>query len=571
MENMLWYKNPAKTWTEALPLGNGKLGAMVFGGIASERIQLNEDSVWSGGFRDRNNPDAKDNLDKVRSLLKEGKIAQAEDLARYSLSGTPEYQRTYQTLGDVSIKFQGMDVAENNPDGYIRSLDLANAICAVGYTHNGYKYEREIFVSKPANAIVIKLTTDNPDGMSFDARLIRNRLCERSGSMGSGDGKVFVDGVNGGANGISFCFMMSGKVPASSDGDYADDDPSGEKHVCVRNHRLSENEPEMRTVCEYLVFRGVKEALLYVTAYTSYRCADPATVCKDTLVSMQLISYDRLKSEHISDYQQYEKRMTLEISDRENTPDLPTDERLTRFQEDKKDIGLIELYFRYGRYLLISCSRPGSLPANLQGIWCNDYLPPWDSKYTININTQMNYWPAEVCNLSDMHMPLFDHIARMYENGIHTARTMYGARGFVAHHNTDIWGDTAPQDTSISSTYWVMGAAWLCLHIWDHYIYTLDTKFLEQYFYLLRDAAVFFIDVLLDNGNGEMVMSPTSSPENVYVLPDGAKGRLCQGCAMDSQILTELFKDCIAACHVLDTEAYLAVELEKLIKKLPKT
>jgi alpha-L-fucosidase 2 len=535
-ESQLWYKNPAKEWTEALPIGNGRLGAMVFGGVQQERIQLNEDSLWSGGFRDRNNPEAKANLEQIRSLLKAGKIPQAEELARFSLTGLPEFQRAYQTLGDLFINFRGMD---GGCEDYIRSLDLDNAVSAVSFIIGGYRYEREIFASAPANVIVMRLATTNPKGVSFDARIVRSRFLDHCGKI---DGEtVFLDGITGGGNNISFCCMMTG---AAKNG-------------------------EMKAIGEYLVFNNVCEAFLYINASTNFRNANPSSDCLSVLKAAKDSGYDQILKEHITDYQKIERRVFFKLKTDDTASRLPVNERLELFQKNFQDIKLIELYFRYGRYLLISCSRPGTLPANLQGIWCNDFLAPWDSKYTININTQMNYWPAESCNLSECHLPLFEHIKRMYENGQHTAREMYGARGFVAHHNTDIWGDTAPQDTWIPATYWVLGAAWLCLHIWEHYQYTLDKDFLKEYFYLLRDSSLFFVDYLTENGRGEMIISPSVSPENIYVLPDGVSGSLCNGCAMDSQILTELFNACIGASRILGAEPEFENELAALVKKLP--
>jgi len=535
-DSSLWYKKPAKEWTEALPIGNGRLGAMVFGGVSHERIQLNEDSLWSGCFRDRNNPEAKANMEQIRSLLKAGKIPQAEELTRFSFSGLPEFQRTYQTLGDLFINFRGMD---GECEEYVRLLNLENAVSSVSFKIGGYGYEREIFASAPADVIVMRFATTNPRGISFDARLLRNRLCDHCGKI---DGEtVFIDGVTGGDNGISFCCMLAGAAKFG----------------------------EMNAIGEYLVFNGVREAFLYINASTSFRSANPSVDCLSVLKSAKDSDYDHILKEHIEDYQKIERRMSLKLKTDNAASSLPTNERLELFQKDFSYIKLIELYFRYGRYLLISSSRPGTLPANLQGIWCNEFLPPWDSKYTININTQMNYWPAENCNLSECHLPLFELIKRMYENGRRTAHKMYGARGFVAHHNTDIWGDTAPQDTWIPATYWVMGAAWLCLHIWEHYQYTLDKNFLQEHFFLLRDSALFFVDHLVENERGEMIISPTVSPENTYILPDGVSGCLCNGCAMDSQILTELFKACIGASRIMGTESELEDELSALIKKLP--
>jgi len=534
-EYQLWYKNPAKEWVEALPIGNGRIGAMVFGGIPQERVQLNEESIWSGGFRDRNNPEAKTNLEQIRSLLKAGNVSEAEELARFSLSGLPEFQRSYQTLGDLFINFHGMD---GKHEEYTRLLNLENAVSVVSYKIGGYSYEREIFASVPADVIVMRLSTTNPAGISFDARLVRNRLCDHCGKI---DGEtVFFDGVSG-SSGILFYCMMTG---AAKNG-------------------------KMNAMGEYLVFKSVSEAYLYINAVTSFRSQNPSADCLSVLDAAKKSGYEHILKEHIADYQEIERRVSLKLTKDNEVSCLPVNERLELFQKDFSDIKLIELYFRYGRYLLISCSRPGTLPANLQGIWCNEFLPPWDSKYTININTQMNYWPAEICNLPECHLPLFEHIKRMYENGRHTADVMYGARGFVAHHNTDIWGDTAPQDTWIPATYWVMGAAWLCLHIWEHYQYTLDKNFLQENFYLLRDSALFFVDYLMENEHGQMIVSPTVSPENTYITPGGAYGCLCNGCAMDSQILKELFEACIGASKILNEESEFENELAALVKKLP--
>jgi len=532
-ESILWYEQPAGKWTEALPIGNGRMGAMVFGGIKSERVQLNEDSVWSGGYRDRNNPDAKKSLTEIRSLLRIGKVQEAENLSRYTLTGTPEYQRTYQTLGDLFLTFQNIPETSE----YKRCLSLEEAITFTEFTADGFKYKREVLASAPADVITIKLTTENPDGLSFDARIVRNRFCENTGSLNADT--VFFNGTNGGANGISFHCMMTGEADGG----------------------------QMLTMGEYIVFKKVKKAILYITAATSFRYEDTLNACKTVLQKAKEKGYERIRAEHIHDYQTLENRVTFCLGESESL--LPTDKRLTLIQQGQTDQNLIALYFRYNRYLLISCSRPGSLPANLQGVWCNDFLSPWDSKYTININTQMNYWPAETCNLSECHLPLFEHLHRMFPKGKETAQKMYGARGFVAHHNTDIWGDTAPQDTWIPATYWVMGAAWLCLHIWEHYEFTHDEIFLCEHFDLLKNACLFFLDFLIENESGELVISPTASPENAFLLPDGKTGTLCEGCAMDTQIITELFLACEQICHILKKDIDFALLLKNYRGKLP--
>lgn len=535
-ETSLRYNSPARQWTEALPVGNGRLGAMVFGGIEAERIQLNEDSVWSGGYRNRNNPEAKTQLDKIRALLQAGDVEEAEKAVRYSISGTPEYQRTYQTLGDLYVTFHNIP---KNVQSYTRTLNLEEAVSATHYMADGHAYEREVFASAPSDIIALRLTTTNPDGMSFDARLIRERFCENTGKVD--DCTVFFDGINGGDNGISFCCMMTGGNTGGN----------------------------LQATGEYLVFQNVTEACIYITARTNYRSENPAEYCKMILGNVKQKTYEEMRAAHVKDYMLLEQRVSICLNSSPDNAALPTDERLIQFRENPTDMGLVELYFRYGRYLLISSSRPGTLPANLQGIWCDEFKPPWDSKYTINVNAQMNYWAAETCHLSECHLPLLEHIKSIHKNGIETARSMYGARGFAAHHNTDIWGDTAPQDTCGTATYWVMGAAWLCLHIWEHYQYTLDNSFLGEYYYLLKDACLFFVDFLTENGKGELVVSPTVSPENTYILPSGKQAALCAGCSMDTQILHELFTACAEACVVLNKDRDFADILIRMISKLP--
>lgn len=543
MEHKLWYQQPANLytdWTEALPVGNGRLGAMVFGGIQQERIQLNEESLWSGGFRDRANPYAKQELHNIRRLLKEDKIEEAQDLARYSLSGTPEYQRTYQTLGDLYINFQGLsDVVSD----YERSLCLDEAVATTTYTIGGYQYKREVLASYPQDVIAIHMSSDNPEGFSFDARLIRDRFCETSGSNGN---KVFVAGTNGGENGISFHSMMVA------------DAVNGTCYV----------------MGEYIIGRQVQEVTLYVTAATSFRTKDTYATCEQLLDSALTTGYTLIRGEHIQDYKELESRVVLDLTQHVSSQDKQnqtTDLRLRNVQNGHDDIGLYALYFRYGRYLLISCSREGCLPANLQGIWCGEFQPAWDSKYTININAQMNYWPAEITNLSECHVPLVEHLRRMKQHGQDTAQLMYGARGMVAHHNTDVWGDTNPQDTWIGSTYWVMGAAWLCLHVWQHYQYTKDLVFLQDNMDLLTEACLFFVDFLIENDRAELVVSPTVSPENTFYLDNGKIATLCEGCTMDAQILRELFQAYLEASDLLKTYDDIHPQIKLMLQKLPET
>ncbi|MCL2819500.1 MAG: glycoside hydrolase family 95 protein [Oscillospiraceae bacterium] len=550
-ESLLWYKQPANIdkWTEALPVGNGRLGAMVFGGTQFERIQFNEDSVWSGGYRDRTNPFAKKELENIRSLLRAGKINEAEDLTRYAFTGTPEFQRCYQTLGDLFINFYNLPGGIND---YKRSLSLDDAIASTSFTAGGYGYRREVLASNPADVITVKLTTDNPDGISLDARLVRGRYSEKTGTIG--DNMIYLSNFDG----MEFHWVMSAEQTGG----------------------------KINAMGEYIIVKNAKEVVFYITAVTEFRSKDTLGDCKRILSKAQSCGYETIRNEHIKDYSSLESRVSLSLSGGEqgnkqgsqqdnqqagSKNELPTDERLKNVKLGETDLGLYELYFRYGRYLLISCSRPGTLPANLQGIWCNDFLAPWDSKYTININTQMNYWLAENCNLPECHNPLFEHMFRMAPKAAEIAQSMYGARGIVAHHNTDIWGDSAPQDTWIPATYWVMSLAWFCLHIWEHYEYTLCGDFLAEHYDLMKNTCLFFADFLIENERGELVVSPSVSPENVYILPDGTHGTLCEGCTMDSQILDELFNAMKSTCRILNKDADFAELIETMHKKLPKT
>ena len=539
----LWYKEPAKDWNEALPIGNGRLGAMVFGGIFSERIQLNEDSVWYGGPVDRNNPAAKKYLPEIRELIFAGRLKEAEELAKLALSGMPEGQRAYQTLGDMNLYFNEDKVEYEN---YNRELDLNEAIVRVSFSSNGINYEREVFATAVDGVIAIRIKADQKGAISFRLNLNRGKLMDQVLPLDSST--LLMKGHCGGEGGSIFRAM----VKAVNRGGQVD------------------------TIGENLLVNAADELILYLAAETSFRHRDPLLVCEDRIRNALEKGYTAIKEDHIMDYRELFGRVELELfNDESLTEDLsllPTDLRLERLREGKEDLQLISLYFQFGRYLLISSSRPGSLPANLQGLWNDSFTPPWDSKYTININTQMNYWPAEVCNLSECHYPLFDLLERMRINGRRTAREMYGCRGFTAHHNTDIWADTAPQDIYIPASYWPLGAAWLSLHLWEHYQYTCDKEFLATAYETMKEAALFFLDYLVeDPESGYMVTCPSVSPENTYILPNGEQGCLCKGASMDFQIITELFNACIEANRITGKKDFVFVqELEDTLEKMPE-
>lgn len=545
LSNRLWYKQPATRWEEALPLGNGRIGAMAHGYVNSEYFQLNEDSCWCGGFRDRNNPDSLKALPVIRQMLFEGRIAEAESLIMKSMSGIPRSQYPYQTLGDFKF-YMGHG---NNAENYIRELDIANAIYRCSYTVDGVSYSREAFISARDNCLVCRIQADKPGSLSVSAELYREPFDTATVKTGEPLDWVLTEteqrrcGImcygNTGCGGVDFAFEL---------------------RAVTRGGKVS-------VIGESLEASGADEVLFVLTACTGFREKALAKANDRVIQAALEYSYEELKSRHIADYRSYYDRVTLKLGEASASEDIPTDVRLKALTENGEDKVLEELYFNFGRYLLISGSRPGSLPLNLQGIWCHDYTPAWCSKYTININLQMNYWPVEICNLSELHLPLFDHIKRMVPNGRVTAEKMYGCRGWTAHHNTDLWGDTAVQDHWIPGSYWAMGAAWLCTHQWTHYLYTGDIAFLRDSFPIMREAALFFLDFLVDY-KGYLVTSPSVSPENTYVLPNGEQGAITFGATMDNQIIRDLFGQCIAAAKILEVKDELNEQIKAALSKI---
>lgn len=538
-EQRLWYKKPAGSWNEALPIGNGRLGGMIFGHPAKEQIQLNEDSIWYGDPIDRNNPDAFKNLPVIRKLLSGGRIKEAERLAVMAFSGVPESQRPYQTMGELFLNFE---IDEGSAGFYTRELNLENAIVTVGFTLNGVKYTRQYFSSAADQVMVIRITSDKLGAINFTANLRRGRYLDAVKASAGNTLTMFAS--CGAEKGIRFCTMV----------------------------RAIHEGGTVSTIGENLVVEGADAVTLLLSAATSFYRQDYQAQCAEYLDNAAVKGYAALLADHAADYDRFYNRVSLKINNgnvKDDKDSLDTAERLERLKNGEEDMGLASLYFHFGRYLLISCSRPGTLPANLQGIWNKDMLPPWDSKYTININTEMNYWPAESCNLSECHEPLFDHIERMRGPGRKTAQVMYGCRGFVAHHNTDIWGDTAPQDIWIPATYWPMGAAWLCLHLWEHYEFRPDQAFLQKAYPVMKEAAEFFLDFLMEDDKGRLVTCPSVSPENTYILDNGEQGCLCIGPSMDSQIIRMLFTSCIHAAQTLNTDAAFTDQLETTMNRLP--
>lgn len=538
--NKLWYEEPATRWEEALPVGNGRMGAMIFGGVKEEQLQLNEDSIWYGAPVDRNNPDALAHLSEIRQLIFDGKIPEAERILTYAFSGTPASQRPFQSLGNLYLRFlNSEDTIE-----YKRELDLSEAIHKVTYILKekpGNKVTKEVFASFPDQVIVLHMESGE-NNLSFDASL--NRAYFYNHAYAYSNHAIVMDGELG-DGGNHFAVMLSAKV----------------------------QEGTAITLGEHLIVRNAKSVTLYLTTATGFYQngeTDTKVLAKkaeQVITAASAKGYEAVRIRHVKDYQKLFNRVELHISYDPTLDKLPTNVRLSRIDEAHPDNGLIMLYYQWGRYLMISGSRPGSLPLNLQGLWNKDFEPAWGSKYTININTEMNYWPAQTCNLTECTEPLYDLICRMVEHGKVTAKKMYGCRGFVAHHNTDIYADTAPQDIYIPATYWVMGAAWLCTHLWEHYQFTKDEEFLAAYYPVMKESALFFTDFLIED-KGYLVTCPSESPENTYIMPSGVRGCVCAGASMDTQIIRDLFTACVKAAKILGKDIRFSNKLKQMLSKL---
>ena len=537
----LWYRQPAGAWTQALPVGNGRLAAMVFGDVRREHLQLNEDTIWSGEKRDRSNPEASKAFPEVRRLLLDGHPAQAQALADKTMISIPRALPVYQTLGDLWLDFG----AELEPESYRRELDLDTGIASVRYTAGGVHYVREVFASAPdSKCIVVRLTADRPGRISFRATMSRPADATTEAAP---DGRLILIGQ-----------ALPKRAP-------------GENNTGVRFRAevaVAAAGGRVGSSADRLDVAGADSATLTIVAVTDFREKDLAAACaRDRAAASR--PYEALRSEHVADHQRIFRRVRLELPADAAARALPTDERLKRLQQGAADDDLLALYFQYGRYLLIASSRPGSMAANLQGKWNDSLTPSWGSKYTININTEMNYWPAETCNLSELTAPLFDLIENGRENGRQVAKLYYGAGGFVLHHNTDLWGDAVPIDGARYGI-WPMGAAWLSLHLAEHYDFTRDRKFLAERAYpVMKEAAQFFLDYLVSDGKGHLVTGPSLSPENEYRLPSGERAVLTMGPTMDTEILQEFLGRLIEAGEILKIDpefrAKIAAAREKLM------
>lgn len=533
-ELQLWYDSPADEWTEALPVGNGRLGAMIFGKTDVERIQLNEESVWSGGPIKRANPEALKYLDDVRELLFKGEYAKGDQLAQEKIMGLRVGGHNYQTLGDLFIRQQFRGEVEN----YIRSLDLNTAVAKTQFESNGVTFNREIFASFPNDVIVIKLSSSAKNNISFETWMNR-----------PGDAEDVSIGENR--------LLMTG---------FAQHENRGTHFASVV--QVNNKGGELTSTDSSLVITDADEVEILISARTDFWGDDEVKAATQDIKTATAISFQRLKENHVTKYQDLFQRVELSLNG-SDTLNLPTDKRLERVKNGEPDQHLTELYFQFGRYLLISSSRPGGLPANLQGIWADGLNPPWNADYHININIQMNYWPALVTNLAETQQPFFELIDDLRERGSVTAKNVYGCRGFVAHHTTDVWKFTDPIGQTRYGM-WPMGAAWCSDHFWEHFDYTGDTTFLKEKAYpVLKDAALFFVDFLVENPEtGLLVSGPSMSPENTFIAPNGEVASVCMGPAMDHQIIRELFSNFIKTSEILNLDKTFADTLKIMLNNL---
>lgn len=525
----LWYRQPAAKWTEALPIGNGRLGAMVFGGVAQEKLQLNESTLWAGQPYDPVNPEAKANLPRVRELIFAGRIEEAEALANKMLMAKPLTQMPYQTLGDLILDFPGVGDAS----AYHRDLDLDAAMATTRFTANGAAHFRQVVVSPADNLIAIRLASTGKLDVDISLRSPQREVQVAA----DGPAGLLLTGRNGASKGIEGNLRFAARLAAQVEGGRTIQAPDGK-----------------------LSIRGAKSITLLLAMATSFKSVedisgDPLAATAATLAKAKGRPFARIAADTAAAHQRLFRRVALDLG---TTPAarLPTDQRIAASQTSD-DPALAALYFHYARYLLICSSRPGGQPANLQGLWNDSLNPPWGSKYTININTEMNYWPAEPVALGECVEPLVQMVRELAVTGERTARTMYGARGWVAHHNTDLWRATAPIDGAQFGL-WPTGGAWLCTHLWDHYDYSRDRAYLASIYPLLAGSARFFLDTLLaDKATGFLVTNPSMSPEN----PHGHGGTICAGPTMDMGILRDLFTQTMEAATILGTDAPLIGEM----------
>jgi len=563
-EWLLWYKQPAKIWTDALPIGNGRLGAMVFGGVNEERLQLNEDTLWSGHPHDWNNPHAAEALPAIRRLVLEEKRYKDADRECHRMQGP--YNESYQPLANLHLKFENL--AETTE--YRRELDLDTGIARVSFNSGAATFTREAFCSAPDQVIALQLTARK--GKLNFAVTLDSPLRAASDVIGNNQ------------------LLLHGKAPAHVEPNYVDakdpvlyDEEEGKGMRLACRLQLHNKGGKVTAINDGLQITGASEVTMLIAAATGYRgfdqmpdrsAAEIAATCQDHLQAAARKTYAQLRAAHIQDHQSLFRRVSLDLGKTEAAA-LPTDERLKSFSTDETDQHLLALYFQYGRYLLIASSRPGSQPANLQGIWNELVRPPWSSNWTANINVQMNYWLAETGNLSECHQPLFDLVKELSQTGRKTAEVNYKSPGWVSHHNVDLWRQSAPVgdfgkgDPTWAN--WQMSGPWLCAHLWEHYLFTGDEAFLRETAYpAMKSSAEFYLAWLIENPQGGLTTCPSFSTENSFLSPDGQHCVTSAGCTMDIALIRELFQNCRAAAKVLGISEPVSETLNSKLALLPE-
>ncbi len=537
---VLWYQTPAEAWTDALPIGNGRLGAMVFGGVEQERIQLNEETLWDGGPRDTNNSKALEALPKVQQLLFDDKNEEATQLAGETMLGIPERIKSYQSLGDLFLEFSH----DGDPTEYRRELNLNTGIAKTTYRCGNVNFSREVFATAVDNLIVVRIESDTAGQLTFDVAITR----EQDAAVEAIAANILrLDGQCGN-DGMHFSVYLQVQIEGGK--------------VQSENNQLA--------------VRDANTVTLLLAAATSYinqndTSGSPHALCEGHLTDIDAKSHMTVRADHIADHQDLFQRVHLDLGTTDTT-NLPTDERLEVLKAGASDPELVVLYFQYGRYLMMGSSRPGGLPANLQGIWNEHMNAPWNSDFHTNINLQMNYWVPEICNLAECHIPLFDYMDTLVEPGSRTAKRHYGANGWVVHHLSDVWGFTTPADGIWGI--WPVGAAWLCGHVWEHYLFGGDKDFLiGQGYPLMKGAARFILDFLVEAPEstplaGKLVTNPSHSPENSFLKPDGTRSLFTYAATMDLEIIHELFTNCIACIDVLEEDADFRAELVSALERL---
>ena len=555
LPNAIWFTAPAKDWNEAMPIGNGRLAAMVFGNTDKERVQFNEETFWSGRPHDYTNytGDPKAHLAEIRELIFDDRYKEAEKEVVANLMGNPIYQQAYQPLGDLFLSFPD----QGEVTDYRRELNLDDATIKISYKKNGTGYTREVFSSAVDQAIVMRITVDKKGALNTDVSL---NSPQKHTIKANNDGTLYMEGV----------WMGDGKDRPLIGG------VKGEGIRFETQLKVDLEGGEMTARDSIIHIRNGDTLTLRLVAATSFKnymdiSADAAQRCQDYLRISDGKNYSQMRKDHRRDYQRLFNRVSLNLGEEKHLSEnaIPTDQRLANYKAGLTDFHLETLYFQFGRYLMISGSRPGNQPLNLQGKWNELVSPPWGSKYTVNINTEMNYWPAEVTNLAECHKPLFDMIDDLVETGGKVAREHYGCRGWVLHHNTDLWRGAAPVDGGGWSM-WVTGGAWLSTHLWEHYLFNGDVEFLRDRAYpVMKGAARFLLDYLVeDPNNGYLVTNPSSSPENSHRVSSSSV-HIAEGPTMDNAIIRSLFEACVKSTGILSVDADFQQELRTALKKLP--